>query len=99
MAATLENDLVGARSGTLSVGGDGRLTGALDVTLRQAPRALGVLGEEGLIPQPNAEAAVAVARAREGSGDAASATITFQAGQTTLGPVAVGPAPKVYEVR
>ena len=91
--------LIGARAGALSVGSDGRLTGALDVTLRQAPRALGVLGDEGVIPQPNAEAAMAVARARQGPGDAATATITFQAGQTTLGPVAIGPAPKVYEVR
>jgi hypothetical protein len=96
---TAGDALIGARSGTLGVGADGRLTGGLDVTLRQAPRALGVLSDEGVIPQPNAEAAMAVARARQGAGDAATATITFQAGQTTLGPVAVGPAPKVYEVR
>ncbi len=30
--------LVGAKAGALSVGSDGRLSGALDVTLRQAPR-------------------------------------------------------------
>jgi len=96
---TAGDALIGANSGSLGVGGDGRLTGALDVTLRQAPRALSVMGEAGVIPQPNAEAAVAVARARQGADEAARASITFQAGQTTLGPVAIGPAPKVYEVR
>jgi hypothetical protein len=95
---TAGDALIGARSGHLSVGSEGRLTGSLDVTLRQAPRALGVMGEAGVIPQPNAEAAIAVAQARQGAGDAAQATLTFQAGQTTLGPVAVAPAPKVYEV-
>ena len=96
---TAGDALIGAKSGALSVGSDGRLNGALDVTLRQAPRALGVMADTGVIPQPNAEAARAVAQARQGAGEAATATITFQAGQTTLGPVAIGPAPKVYEVR
>jgi hypothetical protein len=34
--------------------------------------------------------------ARAGPGDVARATLTFQAGQTTLGPVAIGPAPRVF---
>ena len=55
------------------------------------------MGDTGAIPQPNAEAARAVAQARQGADETATATITFQAGQTTLGPVAIGPAPKVYE--
>jgi hypothetical protein len=37
-----------------------------------------------------------VAAARQGSGDIAQANINFEAGQTTLGPVAIGPAPEVY---
>ena len=36
------------------------------------------------------------AAARQGNDDVARANVTFQAGQTTLGPVAIGPAPKVY---
>ena len=77
----------------------GRLTGVLDVTLRQAPKALGALGDEGVIDQEAARAATAVAQARQGAGDAAQATLNFQAGRTTLGPVALGPAPKVYDPR
>ena len=91
--------LIGSNSGTLTVGPDGRLRGVLDVTLRQAPRALGAMGESGVMPRETAEAAAAVARAREGADQEAHATLDFQAGRTTLGPVAIGPAPKVYEAR
>lgn len=88
--------VLGVSSGTLGVSSDGRLSGLLDVTLRQAPRALDAMGETGVIPQERAEAAAVVAAAREGTGDVARASIHFQAGQTTLGPVALGPAPRVY---
>jgi hypothetical protein len=93
---TAGDALIGANAGTLGVGSDGRVTGSLDVSLRQAPRALGALGTTGTIPKETADAAVAVADARQ-TGDLARMTLTFQAGQTTLGPVAIGPAPKVYE--
>jgi hypothetical protein len=96
---TAGETVLGVNSGTLGVGGDGRLTGALDVSLRQAPRALAVMGSNGAMAPEAAQAAAAVAQAREQPGGGAHATITFQAGQTTLGPVAVGPAPKVYDAR
>jgi hypothetical protein len=87
--------LLAVRSGELTAGRDGRLRGSLAVALRQAPRALGAMAETGLVPAPSAEAAGAVAAARQ-EGDTAQAAIGFEAGQTTLGPVALGPAPKVY---
>lgn len=95
---TAGDAVIGANSGTLGVGSDGRLTGVLDVSLRQAPRALGAMGASGAIPQDRAEAATAVATARQ-TGDLARVTLNFEAGQTTLGPVAVAPAPKVYDPR
>ena len=88
--------VIGAQSGVLSVGYDGRLNGSLDVTLREAPKALGAMAETGVIRPEAAMAASAVAAARQGNDDVARANVTFQAGQTTLGPVAIGPAPKVY---
>jgi hypothetical protein len=91
--------ILGSNAGTLNVGIDGRLRGMLDVTLQQAPMALGAMGQTGVIRPEAADAAAAVAAARQGAGEAARATINFQAGQTTLGPVAIGPAPKVYERR
>ena len=90
---------VGATGGSLSVGPDGRLRGVLEVTLRQAPQALGAMGDTGVIAPEAAQAATAVTQARQGTGEVARATLNFQAGQTTLGPVALGPAPKVYEVQ
>ncbi|WP_312163710.1 DUF2125 domain-containing protein [Phenylobacterium sp.] len=88
--------VLGAQSGVLSVGYDGRLNGALDVTLREAPKALGAMAQTGAIRPEAAMAASAVAAARQGNDNVARANVTFQAGQTTLGPVAIGPAPKVY---
>lgn len=85
-----------ASSGTLGVGFDGRLRGDLQVELRQAPRALIAMGQTGAAPPEAAAAAAAVVAARQGSGPTASAAITFEAGQATLGPVAIGPAPRVY---
>jgi hypothetical protein len=88
---------VGVNSGNLGVGTDGRLAGVLDVTLRQAPRGLAAMGDTGVIAPEAAQAASLVAQARQGTGDVAQATIDFQAGRTTLGPIALGPAPKVYD--
>lgn len=95
---TAGDALIGVNSGWLSVGSDGRARGVLDVSLRQAARALATLGQTGAIPADRAQAAAAVAQARE-AGDLARATLNFEAGQTTLGPVAIAPAPKVYEPR
>lgn len=92
---TAGDALIGVNSGVLRVGPDGRAHGVLDVSLRQAPRALGAMGSTGTIPQDRADAAAAVAAARQ-EGDVARATLNFEAGQTTLGPVAIAPAPKVY---
>jgi hypothetical protein len=95
---------IGVNSGSLAAGPDGRLAGALEVTLRQAPSGLAALADLGLTPPEAAQAAALVVQAREGvanggaanGGAAVQATITFQAGRTTLGPVALGAAPKVY---
>lgn len=90
---------VNVTSGQLSVAGDGRLSGALDLTLRQAPRGLAALADAGVVAADAAQSAAEVAQARQGGGDTAQAALTFQAGQTTFGPVALGPAPKVYDSR
>jgi hypothetical protein len=96
---TAGDALIGANGGTLSVGSDGRLRGVLPVSLRQAPRALGAMGASGVLPPETAQAAASIAEARQGADQEARATLTFQAGRTTLGPVDIGPSPKVYETR
>ena len=80
--------------GALSVGSDGRLRGSLNVMMNRPLQALSALGR---IEQadPNAiGAATVVARAR---GEAnVELALGFEAGQFTIGPVAVAPAPKVF---
>ncbi len=95
---TAGDALIGVNSGDLEVGSDGRLKGVLDLSLRQAPKAFGALRETGAAPPDAAEAAAAIVAARQGASDLARATLSFEAGRTTLGPVALWPAPKIYEV-
>ena len=73
--------------------------GELDLTLRQAPKALGALGDIAALPKETARQAAAVAQARQGLDQQSHAALVFQAGRTTLGPVALGPSIKVYEAR
>jgi len=87
--------ILGAQPAKLAVAPDGYLSGGLDLTLRQAPRALAALGQSGAVPPEAAAAAAVVAAARQ-EGDVVRARLTFQAGRTTFGPVAIGPAPRVY---
>lgn len=79
--------------GTLSVGADGRLVGALPMQLKQpAPAITAFAGKALDEAAANSAAAVAAARAQ---GEAARINLVFQAGVTTLGPVRIGPAPKI----
>ena len=87
--------VIDARAGVLSVGADGRLRGSLNLTLGQAPRALMSMGQVGSIAPEAARAAANVVSA-QGGGPLATLDLDFQAGRTTLGPVAIGPAPRVY---
>jgi hypothetical protein len=88
--ATLEAQGVG-----LSADGEGRLQGALDATLSHGDRMLSALVANGSLDPGAARIAAAVLQAAHiGAFDLA--TLTFQAGRTTIGPVALGAAPKVY---
>jgi hypothetical protein len=84
-----------AKAGRMSVGSDGRLKGAMTVALGRAPEALASLARAGKVSPERAEAALAVLAA-EGPKPVVVLTVNFQAGETMLGPVAIGPAPKVY---
>ena len=88
--------VLGAQSGTLSADTEGLLTGKLKFTARGAPGVLNALAQDGLISPLAAMSANAVAVANLAPGNSANLTITFQAGRITLGPVALGQAPRVY---
>lgn len=80
---------------TLSVGSDGRVRGAVDLTLSQAQLALDALAATGAVSPEAADASRVVAAARQ-DGPALRARLTFEAGRTTFGPVSIAPAPKIY---
>jgi hypothetical protein len=88
--------MVALRQGRLTVGSDGRLRGAVGLDLRQAPSVIRILADAKAIDPAAADAAAMVAQARAGGGMVTQADLTFLAGVTTFGPVAIGPAPKVY---
>jgi hypothetical protein len=80
--------LLEAKSGALTVDDDGRLRGALDVTVREIPTP----GQA--LKSPEA-AAAAVAQAL-GRDPTLQATLKFEKGRTRLGLFDTGPAPRVY---
>jgi hypothetical protein len=86
--------MIESQPGALGVGPDGRLQGSLRLTLRQAAKVVGALGAQGDLAPDAARSALAVTGV--GGAPAAALTLEFQAGRTTLGPVAIGPAPRLY---
>lgn len=85
---------VRVKPGLLTVGPDGRLSGQLSTTLVRASTLLNAMVLDGSLPAETARAAALITGA-PGS-EAAVAPLDFQAGQTTLGPVALGPAPRLF---
>ncbi len=83
------------RTGALSLDGDGRLRGTLALTLKQGPRLMTVLAAHAALSPESLTLAQTVIAAHSKAGKAA-VTLDFLAGRTTLGPVSIGPAPRVY---
>jgi hypothetical protein len=84
-----------AQGAGLSASLDGRLEGTLNASLRHGDRMLTALAETGAIDPYAARLADAVLQSTP-AGALDHTTLTFEAGRTTLGPVALGAAPKVY---
>ena len=83
-----------AAPGIFSVDRDGRLLGNLSVTLGRTRQILSAMTLNGKLPAETARAAETAA----GPPGPASVVLPlyFQAGRTTLGPVALGPSPRVF---
>lgn len=86
--------LIDARPGTLDIGPDGRLRGALTLTLRQAAKVIGAMGSQGTLTPDTTRSALAVSGVR--GGPKATLVLHFEAGRTTLGPVALGSSPRLF---
>ena len=86
---------VTASAGEIYVGADGGLRGNLSLALRQAPKTLNAMAASGAVrPETARTAATVVAASQEGQ--IATLPLSFQAGRATLGPVSLGPAPRIY---
>lgn len=87
---------VGAEGQGLGTDAEGRLQGRLQLSLRNADPLLPALAQTGLAAPEAAAAAQLVLQARQGVSQAGAPDLVFQAGRTTLGPVALGPSPRLY---
>lgn len=95
LQASVGDVSVTAKGGPLTVGYDGRLRGELGLTFRQGAAALAALGAVQGVDPTAAAAAATVAGAR-GYGEGAQLQLGFEAGSSTIGPVRIGAAPRVY---
>ena len=88
---------LGVRPGALSLSADGRLRGQADFVIRgDASNAMRAVGQDHIVEPMAADAVALILQAEEQAGWRTEIPLTFQAGVTTLGPVAVGPAPKPF---
>ncbi len=85
-----------SRTGQLTVAPDGRLRGTIDIDVTRAPVALSALARTEFVDDAAAGVASTVAQAREDRERRARMAVTFEAGVTTVGPIQIGPAPKLF---
>ena len=83
-----------AKGGTLGAGSDGRLSGSVPLELQRAGQVISGLADTDALDKGAANSAAAVAAARA-QGQQSNMNLVFQAGAATLGPVRIGPSPKV----
>jgi len=88
--------LVSTKDGTLSADANGRLKGRLSVALQSAPQALLALGAVGVLPEETAAVATGLASFKGAGDKGIDLTFDFREGQTWLGPVPIGRAPRLY---
>jgi len=88
--------LVSIRRGALSVDPTGRLAGELALSLQSAPQAVLSMGAVGVLPDDTAAVATGLAGVRGGGQESFDLTFGFRDGQTWLGPLPLGEAPRLY---
>lgn len=83
------------RPSTLAVDANGHLSGDLALSLSKAPQGVMALGAVGVLPQETAAVASGLTGVQL-PGKPLEATLRFHDGQTWIGPLPLGPAPRVY---
>lgn len=82
--------VMSAANSTLSADESGRLRGKLDLRLRQGPDAVMALGATGVLPSETAAVGAGLV------GNEAHFVLHFRGGDTFVGPLPIGRAPKLY---
>jgi hypothetical protein len=85
-----------ASGGLLTIGPDGRLRGGLTFALPHVAESLSALGAAGALSPALAHSAADIAAARAAANPTGKVDLAFEAGTATLGPLAIGPSPRVY---
>lgn len=91
-------DLIDLKPTILGVDGSGQLTGELAFKVSQPALGLLALGELGVLPPDTAAVAAGVTAAQSAvtTGSGFEARLHFHDAQTWIGPLPVGPAPRLY---
>jgi len=88
---------LGVAPGSMSLAADGRLSGQVTALYRgDGGNVLRAMGRDNIINPLAADTVALLTDARAELGGKPTIDVTFQAGVTTLGPVAIGPAPKPF---
>lgn len=91
----LGETMVTLKPSTISADASGAAQGKLALSLGKASDGMLALGAIGVIPEETAAVGAGIVGATQGA-SALEATLTFQGGQTLLGPLPLGPAPRLY---
>jgi hypothetical protein len=81
---------ISSENSVLGLEPDGRLHGKLALRLREGPSAMMALGAAGVLPQDTAAVGAGIAPKE------AKVTLRFDDGETQVGPLPIGRAPKLY---
>jgi hypothetical protein len=88
--ASVGTAMLSADGSTLGLDAEGRLHGKLDLRLTDGPAAMMALGATGVLPQETAAVGAGLAPR------AAKFSLRFRDGQTMVGPIPIGKAPRPY---
>ena len=86
-----------AEGGTLRADREGYLTGSLPLEVRGYPLIVEALGALGLLPERQAGLALAGLALLAGDDDGIAVPLSFEDGETRLGPLPLGPAPRLVQ--
>jgi hypothetical protein len=84
------------KTGVLTVSPEGRLTGKLRIRVTRPQAILSALATKGALSRDGERTETKLSQAEGRLGQTVSVSLDFEAGRVTLGPISLGPAPRLY---